>query len=99
MSDLYLDCRSLSKREEKLRSYGYWKEVADMMQVCFGCHCIANAKPPPFFCIQCCYSRLLCAINRLAARPLYKYQCTLILRGDLCRTTMRLQGYWLSMER
>ncbi|KAL0040884.1 hypothetical protein WJX79_008605 [Trebouxia sp. C0005] len=24
--------RSLSKREEKLRSYGYWKEVADMMQ-------------------------------------------------------------------
>lgn len=35
MSDLDLDCRSLSKREEKLRSYGYWKEVADMMQVSF----------------------------------------------------------------
>ena len=31
--DLHLDCRSLTKREEKLRSYGYWKEVADMMQV------------------------------------------------------------------
>ena len=33
MCNLHLDCRSLSKREEKLRSYGYWKEVADMMQV------------------------------------------------------------------
>ena len=46
VSDLHLDCRSLSKREEKLRSYGYWKEVADMMQVCFQlplpCKCKAS---------------------------------------------------------
>ena len=61
MRDLHLDCRSLTKREEKLRSYGYWKEVAGTYSAALALQMQSLHPSPAYsvamcstYCVQCC---------------------------------------------